>query len=77
MSKLLDLAIEKVRALPEPDQDEIAELLLNGLSDSDKKWEALFADPRSEAVLEQLWAEAEQEIARGEVFDLSCTPMRT
>ena len=77
MTKLLDVAIEKARALPEPEQDELAALLLRALEYSDEKWDALFSDPRSGLALEKLWAEAEQEIARGEVYDMNRVPMRT
>lgn len=77
MTKLLEAAIEKARALPEPEQDEVAALLLEALKDGDERWESLFADPRSERVLERLWAKAEQEIARGEVSDMSRIPKRT
>jgi hypothetical protein len=36
---------------------------------SEQKWDELFADPRSKAVLQKLAAEADDEIARGDVFD--------
>lgn len=71
MTKLLDKAFEKARALPEAEQDELAAILLDEMpGNGEGKWEKLFADPRSEKVLEKLWAAAQEEIARGEVYDL-------
>lgn len=73
MTKLLDKAFEKARALPEAEQDALAAILLDEMpGNGDRKWEGLFADPRSEKILEKLWAEAQEEIARGEVYDLTC-----
>lgn len=77
MTELLEKAIEKARALPDPDQDEVAALLLEAMRSSDERWKSLFANPRSEELLEKLWAEAEQEIARGEVYDMRRAPTRT
>lgn len=61
--KLQDV-IEKAQQLPAADQDaladEIAELI------EDRAWDALFADPRSEELLQQLAEEAMQEHERGE-----------
>jgi hypothetical protein len=68
MSKVLDQALEELKALPEDAQDAIAHDLLE-LIRSERKWDALFADPRSEGGLQKLAAEAEADIARGDVFD--------
>ena len=68
MSKVLDQALEELKALPEDAQDAIAHDLLEMIR-SERKWDELFADPRSDALLKRLAAEADDEIARGEVFD--------
>jgi len=47
------------------------------LKDGNERWVSLFGDPRSEQLLESLWAEAEQEIARGELYDMNRNPTRT
>jgi hypothetical protein len=68
MSALLDKAIAAIRQLPEGEQDAIAREMLERI-EADAKWDALFADPRSEMLLERLADEALDEISRGEVVD--------
>ena len=74
MTKLLTEAFSDAARLPEEQQNRLAHLVKkfardpSGMS-GDFYWEALLADPRSEAVLEALAKEAEQEIAKGDVFD--------
>jgi hypothetical protein len=53
MNALLDKAIFAIRRLPEAQQEAIARELLERI-EADARWEALFADPRSEALLERL-----------------------
>lgn len=74
MSKVLDQALEELKALPEDAQDAIAHDLL-ALIRSERKWDELFADPRSTGVLERLAAEADADIAAGRVRDCG-TKMR-
>ncbi len=68
MTKLLEQAFARASALPENRQNDFAQHLLEQL-EGDQKWDALFADPRSDALLEQLAAEAMLEIERGEAED--------
>jgi hypothetical protein len=69
MNALLDKAIIAIRKLPEAEQEAIACEILERI-EADARWDALFADPRSEQALRRLAAEAEAEIKRGEAFDL-------
>jgi hypothetical protein len=68
MNALLDKAIFAVRKLPEAEQEAIARELLERI-EADARWDALFADPRCEALLDRLADEALDEVRRGEVFD--------
>ncbi len=68
MTTLLEKAITELKNLPEGEQDRIARELLDVLA-SDRRWDALFADPRSESLLKSLADEARDDIARGDVFD--------
>ncbi len=55
MSKSLDTAIEKVRALPEPDQDEAAEMLLSIAS---RRGQPVQLDPETRAAVREGQAQA-------------------
>jgi hypothetical protein len=68
MNALLDKAISAIRKLPEVEQEEIAREVLER-TEADARWDALFADPRSEAALNRLADEAEADIRRGEVLN--------
>lgn len=68
MTALLDQAIEEVKRLAPAEQDDIARELLDMLA-SERRWDALFADPRSEAALARLVAKTREEIAKGDVYD--------
>jgi hypothetical protein len=68
MNALLDKAIFAIRRLPEAEQEAIARELLERI-EADARWDALFADPRSEALLERLAEDALDEVSRGEVLD--------
>ena len=68
MTKLLEQAIAAASQLPEEKQNDFAQDLLEQL-EADRKWDVLFADPRSEVLLDQLVAEAMLEIERGETED--------
>ena len=57
MNALLDKAISAIRKLPEAEQEAIAREVLDRI-EADACWDALFADPRSGALLERLADEA-------------------
>lgn len=61
MSALLDKAISAIQKLPEEEQEAIAREVLERV-EANARWDALFADPRSEAVLKRLADEARDEI---------------
>jgi hypothetical protein len=69
MNALVSKAIEAIAKLPDTEQEVIAREVLARL-EADARWDKLFADPRSEALLDRLADEAEIEIARGEIVDL-------
>ena len=68
MSTLLDKAIAELKSLPEDTQEAIASDLLE-MIESEKRWDKLFADPRSEKFLEKMAAEVQAEIDAGHVID--------
>ena len=68
MNALLDKAISAIKRLPEAEQEAIAREVLDRI-EADARWDALFADPRSEALLERLADEALDEIRRGDVIE--------
>ena len=69
MSALLDKAIFAIRKLPEAEQEAIAREILERI-EADARWQELFADPRSESLLDRLADEALDEIRRGDVIDV-------
>lgn len=68
MNAILDKAISAIQKLPEAEQEAIAREVLERI-EADARWDALFADPRSEALLEKLADEAIDEVRRGHVVD--------
>jgi hypothetical protein len=66
MNALLDKAISAIQKLPEAEQEAIAREVLDRI-EADARWDALLADPRSEALLEKLADQALEEISRGDV----------
>jgi hypothetical protein len=68
MNALLDKAIFAIRNLPDAEQEAIAREILERI-EADARWDMLFADPRSEVLLERLADEAGAEVRGGEVFD--------
>ncbi len=68
MTTLLEKAIDQIKQLPEAEQDEIARELLEMLG-SEQRWDALFADPRSEALMDKMAAKVRADIAAGRVTD--------
>ena len=74
MNALLDKAIFAIRKLPEAEQEAIAREILERI-EADARWDALFADPRSEALLDVLAGEALGEGCRDTASEL-CTAER-
>ena len=68
MTALLEKAIVGIKQLPDDEQDEIARELLEMLA-SEQRWDALFADPRSEALMDKMAAKVRADIAAGRVSD--------
>ena len=62
MTQLLETALAKVRQLPPPEQDAIAQQILDELAD-EQKWEEAFA--RSQDALGRLAAKVREDIAAG------------
>jgi len=60
MTRLLEQALDKLRDLPEPDQDSIARLVLDEL-ESERRWDSLFdKSPEKLAKLaDKAWREHE------------------
>jgi len=67
MSELLEHAVEKVRKLPDAEQDAIAAIILEELKD-EARWEQAFA--KSQDALAKLAAEAMEEDRKGETKEL-------
>ena len=76
MNSLVTKAIAAIAKLPDPVQEDIAREVLARI-EADARWEQLFADPRSEALLDRLSNEAMTEIARGDVVDLETVLKRS
>lgn len=53
MNALLDKAIFAVRRLPEAEQEATAREILERI-EADARWDTLFADPRSETLLDRV-----------------------
>ena len=62
-------AFDEVAQLPEDEQRHIVELIRQEIA-SEKRWQALFHDPRSEYVLGELVAEALAEDSAGETEEI-------
>ncbi len=60
----------EIAQLPEDEQKHIIELIRLEIA-SEKHWQVLFNDSRSEAILEQMVAEALAEDAAGETEDIT------
>ena len=73
MIESLEEAFKAVAQLPEDEQRHIIEIIRQELA-SEKRWQTLFHDPRSERVLDNLVAEALAEDAAGETEEMSGRP---
>jgi uncharacterized protein YjaZ len=69
MIESLEEAFKEVAQLPEDEQRHIVEIIRQEIA-SEKRWQTLFHDPRSERVLENLVAEALAEDAAGETEEI-------
>jgi hypothetical protein len=69
MIKSLEEAFKEVAQLPEDEQQHIVEVIRQEIT-SEKRWQTLFNDPRSERLLERLVAEALAEDAAGETEEI-------
>ena len=57
MSRLMEQAIQKLKQLPEQDQESIASIILQEI-ESESRWEELFARPLSADLLSRMADEA-------------------
>ena len=64
MTHLLEKALERVRQLPETEQDAIAELIMDELEE-EKRWDEAFT--KSPETLAKLFAEAESDERAGRI----------
>lgn len=69
MTKMLDLAVETARKLPEKQQDEIAAVILGEIED-EKRWDKLLGGKRS-----QSWLSRKAEALRKEIDGGKATPI--
>ena len=66
MPTVLEQALEELKTMPSDAQDAIAQDLLD-LIRSERKWDDLFADPRSEKLFDQMAKNVRADIAAGRV----------
>jgi hypothetical protein len=69
MTPLLDQAIAKIKELPPQDQDAVAQIILAEL-ESERRWEELFAHPKSADLLSRMADEALEERRLGRTRNL-------
>jgi hypothetical protein len=67
MTRLLEQALAEVRKLPDPSQDAIAALILEGIAD-ERRWDEAFA--RSQEQLGRLAEQVREDIRAGRVRDV-------
>ena len=72
MFESLEDAFKEVAQLPEDEQRHIVEIIRQEIA-SEKRWQTLFQDPRSERVLKDLVAEALAEDTDGETEEIKRT----
>jgi hypothetical protein len=70
MIERLKRAFEQAEQRPEAEQELLAQLLLEEMQSEDR-WTALFADPRSDTLLEKLVAEAIAEDDAGDSEEIT------
>jgi hypothetical protein len=64
MSELMEQAIQKVKQLPEQDQESIASIILQEI-ESEQRWQELFARPESADLLSRMADKALAEARAG------------
>jgi len=69
MIESLEEAFKEVAQLPEDEHRHIIEIIRQEIA-SEKRWQTLFHDPRSERILENLVAEALAEDRAGETEEI-------
>ncbi len=67
MNARLQAAVAAAEQLPDEAQAEIAVLIEAQIAEA--AWDGSLNDPRSQAVLDQMEAQLDQEIAAGEIYD--------
>lgn len=72
LTERMRTVVEQVEQLDEEEQDALAAAIQAEL-DEDRRWEAAMDDPH-DLVLDQLIAEAKEQVARGEARDLDELP---
>jgi hypothetical protein len=70
MIERLKQAFQLAEQRPEREQERLADLLLEEMQ-AEERWNTLFADPRSDALLERLVAEARSEDEAGETEEIT------
>ena len=70
MIESLEEAFKEVAQLPEDEQRHIVEIIRQEIA-SEKRWQTLFHDPRSELVLKDLVAESLAEDTAGETEEIN------
>ncbi len=61
--------ISQIEQLPAEQQESYAEVLQSML-EADREWDVLLSDPRSEDVLDDLIAQAKEEVRQGMTFSI-------
>ena len=67
MSTVLEQALEELKAMPADAQEAIAQDQLDMIR-SERKWDELFADPRSEPLMERMAQKVRADISSGRVI---------
>ena len=75
MTPTMAALIQEIETLPAAMQDELAERIRAEL-EAERRWDDLFADPRSEDLLSRLAAEALDEFNQGETLPLEPEDIR-
>jgi hypothetical protein len=75
MTPTMAALIQEIATLPAAMQDELAERIRAEL-EAERRWDDLFADPRSEDLLSRLAAEALDEFNQGETLPLEPEDIR-
>lgn len=69
ITDILRQAVERASQQSEEEQVVIAQAILEIL-DADARWNELLADPRSSQALEDLWAEAQEDVKAGRTEEI-------